>query len=118
MYAATNEKSESVEFAGQRSSNYRDALSYYPEAWFADIACMKRFLKPSAGERILEVGAGNGYFSGAIAQCLGKEGLLVASDPSVDQLSGLDQKGGFANIQVVPASADTLEIDFTDFDAI
>lgn len=118
MYTAADEQSRPMEFAGERSSNYRDALSFYPDAWRADIACMKRFLKPAAGERILEVGAGNGYFSGAIAACLGAEGLLVASDPSVDQLSGLEKKNQHSNIKVVPASADTLEIGFTDFDAI
>lgn len=118
MYADVRLKSEAIEFVGMRSSNYRDALAIYPNAWRADIACMKRFLKPSAGERILEVGAGNGYFSGAIADCLGPKGLLVASDPSTDQLSGLEEDCEHANIKVVPASADTLEIGFSGFDAI
>lgn len=118
MYADAKTESKSIEFIGKRSSDYRDALSHYADAWLPDIACMKRFLHPAPGERVLEVGAGNGYFSAAIADCLGPEGLLVASDPSTDQLSGLEAASKHGNIRVVPASADTLDINFSGFDAI
>lgn len=118
MYADTKTDDKSIEFIGKRSSDYRDALSHYANVWLSDIACMKRFLKPVPGESILEVGAGNGYFSGAIAGELGSEGLLVASDPSVEQLSGLETECEFRNIRVVPASADTLDIGINGFDAI
>jgi len=113
MYADTN-----VEFSGKRSATYRDALAGYAEAWRADIACMERFLTPQPGERILEIGAGNGYFSRAIAQRIGPDGLLVASDPSVDQLSALGLEDEYDAIRVVPAAADTLAIPYYDFDAI
>ncbi|GGF05475.1 class I SAM-dependent methyltransferase [Stappia taiwanensis] len=118
MYVDANTAGKSLEFMGERSSNYRDALSLYADAWRPDIACMTRFLAPAPGERILEVGAGNGYFSKAIAACVGANGLLVASDPSVDQLVGLERGGAFGNIRVVPASADVLDINFKDFDAV
>ncbi|WP_306048306.1 class I SAM-dependent methyltransferase [Oceaniradius stylonematis] len=118
MYADAKTESQSIEFIGKRSSDYRNALSHYADAWRPDIACMKRFLQPAQGERILEVGAGNGYFSVAIADCLGPDGLLVASDPSTDQLAGIEAESRHGNIRVVPASADTLAIDFHGFDAI
>jgi SAM-dependent methyltransferase len=118
MYADAKTDSKSLEFIGKRSSDYRDALTIYASAWRSDIACMKRFLKPAPGERILEVGAGNGYFSTAIAECVGPDGLLVASDPSIEQLADLQTGGACGNIRVVPASADTLDINFNGFDAI
>ncbi|WP_249692274.1 methyltransferase domain-containing protein [Stappia sp. WLB 29] len=118
MYADTKIDSPSLEFTGKRSSDYRSALSDYSDAWLPDIACMKRFLNPAPGERILEVGAGNGYFSTAIADYLGPNGLLVASDPSTEQLSDLESQSEHGNIRVVPASADTLDINFSGFDAI
>ena len=118
MYADAKTASKSIEFVGKRSSDYRDALSHYADVWLPDIACMKRCLAPRPGERILEVGAGNGYFSTAIAECLGPDGLLVASDPSVDQLSGLEADSTHGNIRVVPASADVLDIPFSGFDAV
>jgi arsenite methyltransferase len=108
---------DNVEFIGQRSSQYRDALATYDKAWLADVACMERFLKPAPGMRILEVGAGNGYFSRAIARKLGPEGLLVASDPSIEQLSELEGEVAYGNIRVVRASADRLNVGYTDFDA-
>lgn len=114
MYA----DAKSVEFVGKRSADYRDALSLYADAWLPDIACMKRFLAPAPGEHILEVGAGNGYFSRAIAAAIGPSGLLVASDPSVEQLANLGVEAPFGNIVVVPASADTLDVGHDGFDAV
>lgn len=118
MYADAKIDTKSLEFMGKRSSDYRNALSDYADAWRPDIACMKRFLNPVAGERILEVGAGNGYFSKAIAEFVGPNGLLVASDPSTDQLRELEEMSRYGNIRVVPASADTLDINFDGFDAV
>lgn len=109
---------DNIEFIGQRSAQYRDALSLYHEAWLADVACMERFLAPAPGQRILEVGAGNGYFSRAIASRLGPQGLLVATDPSIEQLAGLECEGASGNIRVAQASAAKLDIAFTDFDAV
>ncbi|MEL6595968.1 MAG: methyltransferase domain-containing protein [Pseudomonadota bacterium] len=118
MYAAEHQRDDTTEFLGKRSSDYRDALQQYADAWRPDIACMKRFLNPKRGERILEIGAGNGYFSLAIAQELGPDGLLIASDPSVDQLSDLEQHAQDDNIRVMATPAETLEIGLKDCDAV
>ena len=118
MYAADQQLADKTEFLGKRSSDYRNALGQYADAWRPDIACMKRFLKPKRGERILEIGAGNGYFSHAIADVLGSEGLLIASDPSVDQLSDLERNAQHSNIRVVATPAETLEIGIDGCDAV
>lgn len=105
------------EFSGRRAATYRDALSSYGDAWRADIACMRRFLDPKPGERILEIGSGNGYFSRAIADLVGPDGLLVATDPSTDQLAGLEAEATHGNIRVVETSAEAIAIDYADLDA-
>ncbi|WP_159587274.1 class I SAM-dependent methyltransferase [Chelativorans xinjiangense] len=107
-----------VEFSGRRSATYQDALATYSNAWRSDIACMARFLDPKRGEKVLEIGAGNGYFSVAIAELIGADGLLVATDPSVDQLSALEADAEHGNIRVVQATAEELDIDCRDFDAV
>ena len=109
---------KTAEFSGRRSATYRDALATYANAWRSDIACMARFLDPKRGEKILEVGAGNGYFSLAIGDLVGAEGLLVATDPSVDQLSALEAEAEHGNVRVVQASAEELDIEHRDFDAV
>jgi SAM-dependent methyltransferase len=114
MYA----EAKSAEFSGRRSATYRDALSTYANAWRSDIACMERFLDPRPGERILEIGAGNGYFSRAIADRIGKTGLLVATDPSTEQLSALGLEEEFTNLHIVQAAAETLDIPYREFDAV
>lgn len=103
-------------FAGRRAATYRGALELYPEAWADDLARMRRDLHPVAGERILEIGAGNGYFSRAISADLGAEGLLVASDPSTDQLEGLEAESG-GRIKVFGQGADVLDLPVRGFDA-
>ena len=118
MYADVAHLQDATEFHGKRSTDYRIALSKFADAWRPDIACMNRLLQPERGETILEIGAGNGYFSRAIAACLGPEGLLIASDPSVDQLSDLEGDAEHGNIEVVATSADALDIGQEGIDAV
>ncbi|WP_063533158.1 class I SAM-dependent methyltransferase [Burkholderia sp. MSMB1589WGS] len=106
-----------IEFAGNRATHYKDALSLYPDAWLQDIACMHRFLRPSPGETILEIGGGSGYFSRAIAAAIGPSGRLVVTDPSIEQLDALRGMPD-SNIRVVQQAADALDLDTRDFDAI
>lgn len=105
------------EFSGRRAATYRDALASYGDAWRADIASMRRFLAPKPGERILEIGAGNGYFSRAIADIVGPDGLLVATDPSTDQLADLEAEATHGNIRVVETAAEVLAVAERDHDA-
>lgn len=113
MYAdATN-----AEFIGRRSSSYRDALSLYPRAWLQDIQMMNRFLKPRHGETILDVGAGNGYFTRAIAHAIGPSGRLVVAEPSSDQLAEL-RKHNLQNVTIHQQAADQLDLSIDNFDSI
>src|SRR3989344_8021281 len=74
------------EFDNLRSKLYREALTEFPEARAEDIQIMKKYLNPKNDERILEIGAGTGFFSPHIADMLGNNGRLIVSDPSKDQL--------------------------------
>lgn len=116
MYVDTLEQ---VEFIGRRSATYKDALSLYPQAWAQDIEVMRQHLEFCQGEKILEFGAGNGYFSRAIARLIGPSGLLVVTDPSVEQLDALqDDDGTVSNVEIVAQSADQLDLPIRGFDAI
>ncbi len=75
------------EFAGVRARMYKQALELFPDARKNDLACMRKYLNPQFGERILEIGAGSGFFSGEIADSLGESGRLIVSDPSLDKLA-------------------------------
>lgn len=41
------------------------------------------------GDRILEVGAGSGFFSFPIAKAIGEQGLPYVTDPSIEQLQSM-----------------------------
>lgn len=79
------------EFIGIRSTLYKECLKEYPNARADDIEVMKKYLNPKKEEKILEVGAGNGFFSGVIADMIGKEGTLIVSDPSSEQLEDVKE---------------------------
>ncbi|MDP4039410.1 MAG: methyltransferase domain-containing protein [Candidatus Pacearchaeota archaeon] len=95
---AKNKKKQ--EFDGIRSKLYREALMKYPEARVEDIEVMKKYLAPKKGERILEIGAGSGFFSRHISELLGSEGRLIVSDSSLEQLEEI-KKLGKDNIDVI-----------------
>src|SRR3989344_1684755 len=99
----------SNEFVGVRSKLYKEALMEYPEARLDDIAVMKKYLRPKNGETILEVGAGSGFFSGALSDMVGNRGLIVVSDPSSEQLDAvkfLDKK----NMKLIQVGSDELKL--------
>jgi arsenite methyltransferase len=105
-----------AEFDGTRAKLYSSAMTDYPYAREGDIELMFQYLKPSVGEAILEIGAGNGFFSGAIAGSVGEEGLLTVSDPSKDQLSNIKKLA--ENIYILQSSADKLELQENKYDAV
>ena len=74
------------EFAGIRSQVNKKALKKFPHARRRDLDYMRTHLAPREGGRVLEIGAGSGFFSGHIADMLDPTGRLVVSDPSLDQL--------------------------------
>ena len=115
MYMSSTPIESEVVFSGRRSATYRDALHLFPDAWLDDIAAMRRFLQPVDGRRVLEIGAGNGHFSRAIAEDVGPTGLLVATDPSTEQLEDLEIESG-GRIRVFGQAAHMLDLPIRDFD--
>jgi SAM-dependent methyltransferase len=116
MYMSPSAIEPEVVFSGRRSATYRDALHLFPDVWRDDIDLMRRFLHPLTGKRVLEIGAGNGHFSRAIAEDLGPTGLLVATDPSTEQLDDLEAEAG-GRIKVFGQAAHTLDLPIRNFDA-
>lgn len=106
-----------AEFDGVRAKLYKEALSDFPNARRGDIELMKKYLSPESGEVILEVGAGNGLFSGAIADAVMPNGKLVVTDPSKEQLYGVSELKR-SNIEIRSEGADTLTIENSSIDAI
>jgi arsenite methyltransferase len=107
-----------AEFNDVRSSYYQEAMIELPHARDEEATTALQFLKPRKGEKILEVGAGGGFFSVQIAAAI-KPGILTATDPSSYQLEALTafQK---ENIEVIQAGADTpfLDLELNSYDAI
>lgn len=104
------------EFSGDRAKLYRECLRQFPDSRNEDIEIMKKYLKPKYGETILEIGAGNGFFSGQIAKSLGNKGKLIVLDPSLEQLDGVKELG--ANIDVLNARAENINLKEDSIDAI
>lgn len=98
LLSAKNKKKQ--EFDGIRSKLYKECLREFPDARLEDIEVMKKYLAPKKGERILEIGAGSGFFSKFISDLLGDNGRLIASDPSLEQLEEIKQLGK-KNIDVI-----------------
>ncbi len=88
------------EFSDIRSRLYKKALREFPDARAEDIVVMKKYLAPKKGERILEIGAGSGYFSKHIASMVGDKGRLIVSDPSLEQLEEIKELN-IKNIEVI-----------------
>jgi arsenite methyltransferase len=113
MYAVES----NVEFSGKRSRNYKRALSLYPNVWKQDLGCMRKFLRPAVGERILEVGAGCGYFSLELARAVGPQGRVVVTDPSEEQIDPL-LDAQVENIDIFREAADELSFSIEKCDAV
>ena len=88
------------EFDGIRSKLYKEALIEFPDARAEDLEIMEKFLAPKKGERILEIGAGSGFFSKHISDLIGEKGRLIVADPSLEQLDEV-KKLARSNIDVI-----------------
>lgn len=98
---------ETKEFIGQRAQLYTEVLKEFPNARAEEIKLNMSYLKPQKGEKILEIGAGSGLYSKVLADLIGSNGELVATDPSRDQLENI-QTFNKPNIRIVEAGADKL----------
>jgi len=108
-----------AEFRGIRSRFYKEIMNEMPEARIEERDLALNSLKPVKGEKILEIGAGAGFFSLAIAKLI-YPGTLIATDPSLEQLQGLAE---CQNIVSLAHGADALSVDTPNleeasFDAI
>lgn len=108
------------EFDNVRSKLYKDALEEFPNARSQDIEIMKKYLSPAKGERILEIGAGSGFFSTHISELLGNEGRLIVSDPSLDQLEKIKELGrkNIDCIQFVQFGSEEVNLEKDKVDAV
>ncbi len=65
-----------------------------------------------AGDRVIEIGAGPGYFSLALAERVGPKGMVYAVDRSADALAELERRQrarGIAQIERIVADASALD---------
>lgn len=108
------------EFDGVRSTLYTEALMEYPDARIEDIEIMKKYLAPKKRERILEIGAGSGFFSKHISELLGDEGKLIVSDPSLEQLEEIKKlgKNNIDVIQFVQFGSEKINLEKDKIDAV
>ena len=95
-----------MEFSGIRAQYYKEIMLEMPEARLEERKMLMKYLNPQHGEKILEIGAGTGFYSQHIAHSI-FPGILVATDPSAEQLSDIPSSPD-QNIKVVVAGADTL----------
>jgi len=89
-------------------------------AAFAILGPLQAVLAPRAGERVLEVGAGNGCYTLEIAACVQPGGTVDILDAHPDHLAEAVRAAAARNLQnIVPALGDPRYLPFEDgvFDA-
>ncbi len=108
------------EFDGIRSKLYKECLREFPEVRMKDIQVMKKYLNPKKGQRILEIGAGSGFFSRYISDLLGDKGRLIVSDPSLDQLEEIKKlkKNNIDTIQFVQFGSKNINLEKDKVDTV
>jgi len=104
-----------TEFIGIRSRLYKECLKEFLHARDEEINAIKKYLTPKDNETILEVGAGSGLLSEALAEIV-KNGKLIVSDPSAEQLQEVNKNK--YNIEILNESADNLSLENETVDAI
>jgi cyclopropane fatty-acyl-phospholipid synthase-like methyltransferase len=103
-----------IEFSQKRAEMYAECLAKYPDARVEDIELLERVLPMGGEDRVLEVGAGSGFFSRRIAERVRE---LVVLDPSPHQLQELDQPP-CPNIRKYLGGAEDLQGFDGEFDAV
>src|SRR5919201_5435089 len=82
---------------------------------FITHARLREILEPRAGERLLEVGPGTGYYSLPVAGWLSPGGSLDVVDVQQEMLDHMLRRAGKEGIgNITPARADARELPFAD----
>ncbi|MGD2049189.1 MAG: methyltransferase domain-containing protein [Chloroflexota bacterium] len=77
----------------------------------------QKILRPyvKAGDTVLDVGCGMGYFSLGLAKLVGRDGIVIAADLQDQMLAGLQKRaekdGLFDRIQLCQCTADQIGVD-------
>jgi ubiquinone/menaquinone biosynthesis C-methylase UbiE len=87
---------------------------------FITRARLREILEAKAGERILEVGPGTGYYTLDVAEWVGDDGTVEIFDiqqEMLDHTMRRAQERGFANLEPTQGDAQALPYDDDSFDA-
>lgn len=95
-------------FSGARSQSYKQAIDDFTDVWKHDKQIMLDYLSPSPTDRILEVGAGSGFFSFPIAEKIESSGILYATEPSSALLSTIEASE-YENIKTYCLEAEEID---------
>jgi ubiquinone/menaquinone biosynthesis C-methylase UbiE len=106
------------EFVGSRAKLYNEALAEYPHAREEEIKVMHRYLNPQAGEYILGVGEGNGFFCEEIAKAVGSHGRYLITDPSQDQTKTMREVFCLPQVEFKVMGAERLEVSSNSYDKV
>jgi SAM-dependent methyltransferase len=87
-----------IEFNTVRSKSYKNAISAFPNVWKQDLQVMHDYLSPMQGDTVVELGAGSGFYSKKIAECIGPNGQLYVVEPSLEQLLPIIYSQSHSNI--------------------
>lgn len=83
-----------------RWENYRKANSDKPSARENELSEIFSLVNPQLGERILEVGTGNGYLTFPLAQAVGSTGEVVTTDVNEGNVKDATEKNRNKNYNV------------------
>lgn len=98
---------ETQAFLGERAKLYTEILNEFPFVRAEEVRINLSYLKPQEGEKILEIGSGSGLYTRPIAESIGDQGEMIATDPSADQLENV-RSFNLANTRIIAQGADTL----------
>ena len=76
----------------QRWENYRKANSDKPRARENELRKIFSLLNPRNGEKVWEVGTGNGYLTFPLAEAVGKTGEVISTDVNDGNISDVVNK--------------------------